>query len=219
MRPDTPHANRNLATGGVLLALSAALFLITIGFEAAIGWLDRDPEIPVAVAMQAIWSSLEYVWFYQMIAMGGVSAAGLILLTDDRGACRTWYFKVAWAVITIGALMATAGFSISLKAYPTALADYATNPGRFDTLRATVKGLYGTGINAVLLGLVAVTLIEGVRKRGMVPRAVLAGLLVLVLIAVGVAKAGLAAVMTAAGVVFLFPMALGLGYWQSRYRH
>lgn len=195
-----------------MLLAGGVLFVGTIALEARAGWLDRDPDIPVSVVIAELWPTLSTLWTVQMVAVALIAGAALLLLSDDRGAFG-WPGKVVWSVVAIGALLATAGYAVSLNAYPVALELLDTQPELFATVRGAVAGLYRWGIMVAVVGLLALTVGEGLPARGRVPRAALICLLLAFVLAAGLSFAGVVTGMLAGGVVFVAPVVLGASLW------
>jgi hypothetical protein len=207
-----------MRTGGAVLFMGAALFLITIAFELIVGWPPSGDEATAADTPTFIhqhWSSLRWIWGAQMLAVFLIALSALLLLQSRHLAARCPPTSLIWSTVAVAGMILTVAFGLTLGSYPPAVRAVEENPEIFTTVRGGVRFLLASSGTVAVLGHIILFTREGMADRGLVPRSWILGMAVALVLAIMTAALGLLRPQTASAVVFFVPALLGLALWRA----
>jgi hypothetical protein len=208
-------AGRQVRWAGAALALGATLFVLGIifGLRAFDGNWDTSlgPTLPQTAALiHERWSSFRVIWLGELVGSLLMAVAAFLLLRRPRTRPGWLPVGVAWIVVAVGSTIVAVSYSLTLGAFPPALARFEEQPGLFATLRGGALFLHMVGSILQLLGLVALLAAEfRWRGRSLADRLVQVGVAVVVT-GIAAAAGGRVPGEFGAAAIFLAAALLGL---------
>lgn len=179
MQPRTGQArdaSSAIRWGGAGLALSAALFVVTIVLYVAVYGQPEGTgpggEVMLgdkAVHVLAKWEFISRIWLVESIACLLMAVSALVLAGRAPSGPAWLPSRAAWTAVGVGAVVQSPMYALMLGGYPAAAGGYQASPVLFELVQGAATFLFYLGNAAVYFGLGGAFLAE-VTAGGLLPR-------------------------------------------------
>lgn len=123
-----------MRTGGAILFVGAPLFVVSIGFEASVGWPPADRfSAEVSAFILKAWPSLRWIWRVEGLACVLFGLSALVLLRSRHLDAHWRPATVVWSAVAIGGIMLAVSFALTIGSYGPALLALEESPELFAT--------------------------------------------------------------------------------------